>query len=330
MLRNLTIHLFCPLLMVACAANPSGAPADPAGRGARDADQSNRAAAASPTAGQPVAYINGQPLAWSRIQEPLLEASGGTVLAELVLDQQVQQRLGDRSLIVTPALIDTERDLLARTFSVDADVATRLVRELRERRGLGPDRWQRFLARNAGLRLLVQDEVAVSDQAIQQAYQQRYGPRYEVRLIVVPSFREAGKAVEQARGGDEFRTLVRLYSVDPSRSQGGLLEPISPEDATYPAAVRAAMVKLEPGQVSDPIALEEGFAVIRLERKLASQPVAIEQVREELRALVRVQMEQVMMRRLARQLLDQAQVMALNPTLARSWKQQREQGTPEP
>lgn len=274
--------------------------------------------------GKVVAYIDGRPLGSDQLLGPLIEASGGQVLAELVLESRVARELNARGLRVTPEQVAAERDLLRQTLDPDPNEAERLLAQLREQRGLGDARFRRLLTRNAALRLLVQDEVEVSDATVREAYELRYGPRYEARLIVTADVATAGQVIQRARAGESFIDLAIAHSTDVSRAQGGLLAPISPVDPTYPASIRSALTQLQPGEVSEPITIENGLAVLKLERKIDGGAVQFDDVKEALSRKVRRQVERMHMQRLARTLLERADVLILDPGLDQSWKDQKD------
>lgn len=278
-------------------------------------------AAQETSGGRALVYIGGEPIDWHSLQPSLIEAYGGQVLAELVLDRMVTQRLAQQGIVIESAQLEAEKAIFIDSMGGDnPDESHRLLQAMRRRRGLGERRLALLLKRNAGLRLLVQDEVEISDMAIDQAYRFEYGPRYEARLIVAGSLQEAADLVRRARGGESFVDLVVAHSQDASRAQGGLIGPISPVDATYPQAVRAALQSLQPGEVADPVALDDGFAVLRLERKIDGPDVALEDVRDELALRVRRRVERMLMQRLARAMLAEADVIVLDPALHESWK----------
>lgn len=281
------------------------------------------AAPAQPEA-RPAALLNGGALDWGSLQRPLVEASGGQVLQEVVLGRLLDQELAKRGQTVAQPQIEQERRMLMTTLDSDPNQAARLLEAVRKRRGLGEQRFAALLRRNAGLRMLVQGEVQVTDALLRQAYEEGYGPLYVVRLITVNSLDQAGEVVRRARAGDSFIDLAVELSTDSSAKQGGLLPAISPADATYPQALRTLLPKLKAGEVSDPLALETGFAVVRLERKIEPVPVEFESVKNELTERVRRQVEQGLMQRKARELLNQAEVLVLDPALAEAWQQQRE------
>ncbi len=270
-----------------------------------------------------LAMVGDRAVTLGSIQQELIEAAGGQTLLEVLLDRMVHDRLAKRGTPVTADDMAQEKEALLASLSDQPDTAQRLLTELRARRGWGERRFAGMLQRNAGLRKLVQAEVQVTPASIQQAYDLEYGRKYETRLITTDTFPQATALLARARGGESFSDLAVQQSTDESRAQGGLLPPISVEDTTFPAAVRAAVKTLSPGQVSDPIALDKQFALLKLERILPAQAVPVDAVKERLTRAVRRQMERQGMERLAREMIGQANVTVLDPALQKSWRDQR-------
>jgi parvulin-like peptidyl-prolyl isomerase len=77
------------------------------------------------------------------------------------------------------------------------------------------------------------------------------------------------------------------------------------------------------GDVSDPILIENGYAIVRLERKIEAQSVQFDDVKEQLERQTRRDLQQGLMQRLAREILAKSNVNVLDPALARSWSWQR-------
>jgi len=327
MTRNFFIIGILSINLAACQSDgPPGGGA--AAKSGNSNIQSNGAAGDSPTT-RVVAYLDGRPIGHNDLQASLYEAAGGLVLAETILDRRIQLRLTQRSLSLTPVQIDAEKTALLKSLDPsNDDQAVRLLRELRRRRGLGDVRFEQLLQRNAAMRLLVQDDVKISDPEVNQAYAIEYGPRYEVRLITVENLSLASQLVRRARGEgvppESFIELAVRNSTDASRVQGGLLAPVSPADGTWPDGVRKAVVLLEEGIVSDPIAIEKGFAIIKLERKIPAKPIQLQAVQADLTARVRRNTERVLMQRLARTMLNEVELIVTDRTLRESWAQQKE------
>jgi len=285
--------------------------------------QSTKAKGRTPDAARPVAMLEGEPVSLGDIGPALLEASGGTILSEWVLGRAIDKSLSQQGLKISKQALDAEIDILRSSLSSHADQGQKLLDQIRRRRGLGAYRFDRMLRRNAGLRMLIRDKVQVNDPALRQAYDMEYGPRYETRLIVVETLAKASDLVAQAKAGKSFADLAVQHSTDPSRKQGGLLSPMSPADMTYPKAVRSAVAKLKVGQVSAPIGLENGFALLRLERKIDAKSIKFDDVKDELSERVRRRLEQIHMQRLARQMLTQADIIVLDRQLKAGWDQAR-------
>lgn len=281
------------------------------------------APASSASAASPIAYARGAAVYLEDLRRPLLSEAGGQALADWVLDRELARELGQRGLALKQADVDAERRAMLATLSPDENEAARLLRDLRDERGLDDASFDAFLQRSAALRKLV-GEVDVSDAAVQQAYALRHGSRYAVRLLVVPTLREAQRVRERLAAGASFESLANESGEGGVRAMegGGVLEPMSPADPSVPRAVASVLPTLQPGQVSDPLSVEGGFAVLKLERVVAGDGEAMDRARPELERLVRLRGQRVRMAELARELVAGAGVRVLDPTLERSWARQ--------
>lgn len=280
------------------------------------------------TAKAPAAYIDSTPVSKDELYAVLLEIGGGQALAELLLDRALSKRLTQEGLALSPADIQAEQDRLLNSLSEDRDQAVRLVKQMRADRGLGEQRYAALLGRNAGLRKLISDNIKVSEAAVRQAYALAYGKRYRVRLITAASAQTLTKVRRRALAGESFTELAIELSTDLSAQQGGLLSAFSPLDATYPKSIRDAAARLttesEGKRISSIIALPQGYALIRLEEVVTPQGPPLEQIRARLESAVRLDLERIRMQQLARALIDQANVIVLDPELDKAWKRQRD------
>ncbi|MHC4997294.1 MAG: foldase protein PrsA [Planctomycetota bacterium] len=271
-----------------------------------------------------VAVINGETVAWGAVRQMLVEASGGQVLSEWVLSFAVEKELRRLGLSIRDADVAREKSLLLAQLADDPDQAALLLERLRSERGLGDRRFELQLRRNAGLRKLIADEVEVTDEMIAAEYGRQHGPTTSVRMILVERLTDAQVVKNRLSQGESFMDLALEMSVDSSRLRGGLLPLISPWDDTFPRSIRTAAGALAEGQVSDPIALDGGFAILRCERKLRGSGVDLPSVVGAMEAAVRDRAEQVLMTRKSRVLLDQAEVSVLDADLNESWRRVRE------
>jgi len=277
---------------------------------------------------RPPAMLDGSPISWRTLRTRLAEAAGGAILEEVALDRLLEREARREGVEVTERDLERERRILLETLVAagageDASGSLRALEAVRRVRGLGEARFEALLRRNAILRALVADQIAVTEASIEQMYALDYGERRLARIITSPTLPEAQRALEDLRAGRTFGEVAAERSTDPSARRGGVIEPISPADPSYPAAVRTALERLEPGQTSDPVAIEGGYAILRLDRVLASSDRSIEDLRPVLEERARRRQERLRMGALADRLLEQARITVFDPALGRSWRQRR-------
>lgn len=269
----------------------------------------------------PAALVNGQAVEWPQLRDLLAETAGGAILEELILDKLLSQRLVRERQTVDAAAIESERLLMMEVLDSDPTRAALSLEAVRQRRSLGDRRFQLMLKRNAMLRALVKDDVEINETMIRSQYEQLYGPKYRVRLITSATMNEAATALSRIRAGEPFAEVAALVSTDAASAQrGGLLDAISPYDASYPMALRQVLADLEEGDLSPIIPLESGFALVQMVQRVPRSNVAYELVKTDMARAARLAQERILMDNLARQLLNSADVAVLDPALNDGWK----------
>ncbi len=255
-------------------------------------------------------------------------AAGGAVLRELVLDRLIARELSVRGVTVTDEAVQSEKRYLAVTLaretSASPDQIEQLVAAMRQSRNLGGIRFEQLLRRSAGLRALVAPDVTVTDDELRAAYEVRHGVKYRCRVILVETEQEAERIRSELAGGTvgldvRFAEAAALRSRDPSASRGGLSEPMSPSEGAYPAAVRAALGRLKPGEVSPVIVADGRFALLLLVETIPADGVTFEAAEAEVREAVRRRNERVAMDDTALRLLRVARVVIPDRALDWSW-----------
>ncbi len=287
-----------------------------------NSDRPGNAAAAGPLfylRGEPVGYTQG---AGGGIGAAMLDAAGGQAVADLVLEHDLRDRLAERGVDLDDEALDVERRKLLSTLSDDPDNAARLLAQLRDARGLGDRRFASLLWRNAALRLLIRDDVTIDEPLLRQAYAVNHGPRVQARILTAATLAEARGARRRIAAGEAFADVAAELSTDASGPRGGLLPPISPADPTYPRGIREAIANLEPAALTDLLSLDSGYALLQGVRKLPADGVTFEDAKPELERGLRTRLERLRMESLARTLLQKADVVILDPTLAQRWQQQ--------
>ena len=311
-----TLPAACLLCLFACA--PSG----DATRPGLAAHQETTILDATIDA-RPAALVDGRMVQWSELRPLLNEAAGAEVLQEVVLDRMLEAELARAGVLIRPDDVDRERHLFYTTLDPDPDVSARLARALRDRRGLGRQRFGRLLERNAGLRALVAGQARVRPETVQRMYEILHGPKRQARIMVLPDLPAAEEAHRRLADGAFFGDLAVALSTDASAARGGLLEPISRADAAYPRAVRETLWALEVGEISPPVLVDSGYALIRLVSELPADGADAEEARPRLERLARLDQERLLMDRLARRLLRSATVTVIDQALQKSWEARR-------
>ena len=91
--------------------------------------------------------------------------------------------------------------------------------------------------------------------------------------------RKAEGIVKELRTGADFAALAKKYSEDASTAaHGGVLGTLGRKD-DYQPAIKSAVFAMRPGQVSDPVALPNGFYILKVDEVV---PQPYEQVKDEI------------------------------------------------
>jgi len=272
---------------------------------------------------RPAALINGRSVSWGELRPMLSEAAGAEVLQEVILDRAIERALNDAGLTITQDAVDAERALLLITLSDDPNTALRLLEELRARQGLGTVRFRTLMHRNAALRMLVQPRVRVTEEAAQRMHDTIHGPKRQARLMTLPTLAQARQVAERINQGELFSDLAVELSTDASASRGGLLEPISKSDGSYPDVLRSTLFALEQGELSRPMLIDDRYVLIQHVRDVPGDDVTYLEVRDAMRQEVRQQQERALMDQYARELLREASITIFGESLNESWRMNR-------
>ncbi len=270
-----------------------------------------------------VALVDNTPIHADDLAPGLFEMAGREALREQVLDISLRSELARRGLSVSSEAVDHERALFNERISTSGREGGPgvMAQEVYRARGLGPVRRRAMFWRNAALRLMVGDAAQASEADIDAAMELAYGPKIIARVIVTENERDAAEVLRllgPSPSPSVFARIAEQYSIDPTSSRGGLLQPIHLADTNYPVAVRESLGVMAPGSLSGVIPIADGSAVLLKEGSVAaSTPPA--SARERLRRELELQLERSAMDALARRLVSQARVDVLDRSLGWSW-----------
>jgi peptidyl-prolyl cis-trans isomerase C len=202
---------------------------------------------------------------------------GHMIIAGASLPEQYRQ-LPDEVLFT--GILDqlVQQAALAATYEGDLPARVRLSLE-NETRSLTAGE---VIERNMAMPL--------TEEEIKAAYEAQYndvdaGEEYNASHILVETQEEAAALKEELDGGADFAALAREKSTGPSGPGGGLLGWFG--KGMMVPTFEAAVIALEPGDVSDPVETQFGWHVIKLNETRKTEAPSLESVREELELQLR-------------------------------------------
>jgi len=129
----------------------------------------------------------------------------------------------------------------------------------------------------------------VSDDEVEAYYQENKKEfileQVRVRHILVKTLPEAQKIKRRLDQGEDFITLVRQYSISPSKARGGDLGYIE-RGRVGKEFGQAAFSLKRPGELSDIVKTTFGYHIIRLENRQGPRQRTFFEVQEEIRKLL--------------------------------------------
>ncbi len=131
---------------------------------------------------------------------------------------------------------------------------------------------------------------AITDEALQALYDEKYAnaepsQEYNAAHILVETEEEAKAIKDEIDAGADFAEVAKEKSTGPSGPNGGDLGWF--EKGMMVEPFEEAVVKLEPGQVSDPVQTQFGWHVIKLNEVRLKEAPSLEDVRADLEAELR-------------------------------------------
>lgn len=214
----------------------------------------------APTADTVIATVNGTEI-----------TLGEMLIARSELPQQYQTLPDD---VLFTGLLDqiVEQQLLADQLENETQRMTFALNNQR-----------RSLAAGEVITTLVDE--AITDDAVQAAYEEMVAgaepeTEYNAAHILVETEEEAIAIKEELDAGADFATLAQERSTGPSGPSGGDLGWFG--QGRMVAPFEAAVVALEPGQISDPVETQFGWHIVVLNETRIQAAPSLEELRPEI------------------------------------------------
>lgn len=281
----------------------------------------------------PIATVNGKPITRDRFLDLLIRAHGMSVLGQLIALEVTRQAAEAQGISITPDNIRAEYDKTLEQISspvrttsqpaMDKQARERILTRMLGRRGLSRDEFNLAMERNAYLRKLAEKQIKVDERALREHYEKMYGERVQIRHIQLSNWRDVSKVLQLLKGGSDFAEIARVHSQNVmTASDGGLLPPFSRDQDDVPPLLREAAFKLQLGQVSSPLKIDEDYHVIMPVKRFPKSSVKFEHVKEVVRMKLIDQLLPEVMDQLERELVEQARkrIVITHPELRRQFQ----------
>ncbi|MBC8201342.1 MAG: peptidylprolyl isomerase [Planctomycetes bacterium] len=242
----------------------------------------------------------------------LIEIAGNEVINDYVLRVALKRQLDAHSLHITSSDINAEEILFHLAYS---DLSRESMEQILLQRGYGPVRKQNLLWRNAALRKLVASDVSVTEASIRRMYEIIHGVSYPARIIVTTTHKEANEVFNQLQEGVSFSDLATKFSIDPSASRGGLVDPIPVADPLWPEPIRAVLPTTKLGEYTNPIFIGDRWILVLVTGKSITSGTSFEEAKEQVKKLAKLAQERFLMEKLASELQAQQSITFFNDAL---------------
>jgi foldase protein PrsA len=234
---------------------------------------------------QIVARIGDRAFTYEEFKDRLERTYGSEVLNQLLDREAVEQEA--KSLGIWVDTSEIERDL--ERMQAGYESKEQFYRIMLEQLGLSEkdlreDSYYKLLAEKIAVRM-----IRVSDEEVEryiQSHPEEFRSYIQFRIfqIVVATREEAQAVLTELAKGVSFEALARQRSLDPtSAASGGDIGWVDSDDRFVAPEIIAVAKALNPGELSRPIALEQGYVIIRLEQTKEIHRRVDDEIRERIR-----------------------------------------------
>lgn len=149
--------------------------------------------------------------------------------------------------------------------------------------------WREQIRYSILLEELLTKDVVVPEEEIKQFYQNhkdsfKIAPSYHLSHIVINNEEEAKQIVQELKEGSSFQALAAEQSLDEmTASNGGDLGFVPEHSDHIPKEYIEHAKQLKPNQWSDPIQIDQQFAIIYLHEKLDGVQYSFDEVKDQIR-----------------------------------------------
>ncbi|HEX8342626.1 MAG TPA: peptidylprolyl isomerase, partial [Tepidisphaeraceae bacterium] len=241
-----------------------------------------------------IARVGNTEIRSSELQGPLLRAFGFDVLMYVVQRDLARDACVGQGLTVSPKDFAAEREwTLNQMFTAVPEGQTReklLDQFLAQPKPRDQMRttaeFDVLIETNTYLRKLAEKAFrrSLTEEDVRRQFDQTYGAHVKARHIMVSNMQEAMSVKARLAAGEEFAAVAKAVSRNPNTApKGGELPQFTKFDKRIPENFRNVAFALNEGDISDPVAAEGSYHVIKLDQRVEPKAVKFEDVKESVR-----------------------------------------------
>jgi foldase protein PrsA len=208
-----------------------------------------------------------------------MEARYGQVVLKDLIDQKVIEQLAEKYKIkVSDQAIEHELRLIQTMYGSNEQI-----------KGTDEEKWKEQIRYSLLLEELLTKDAIVTEEEMSAYFSDNKSlfnvpTSYHLSHIVVKTEKDAKETVKELEQGSSFSALAMERSIEEfSANQGGDIGFISEEDDRYPGQYVDQAKKLDKGEWSKPIEVNNGYAIIMLQQKLEGKNYTFNQVKGQIR-----------------------------------------------
>jgi foldase protein PrsA len=208
-----------------------------------------------------------------------LESRYGKDVLKDMIDQKVIKEMAAKYKIkVSEDDVEREYRILQTTYSSPT-----------ENKKTTEKKWKEHIRNSLLQEEILTRDVKVSDKEMKAYFEANkelftIPTAYHLSHIIVKSSNEAEKAIKELSQGSSFAALAMERSIEEfSANEGGDIGYIMEGEERYPSEYLNAAKKLKKGAWSEPIKVEQGYAIVKLEGEMKGKKYSYKDVKQQIR-----------------------------------------------
>jgi foldase protein PrsA len=264
-----------------------------------------------------VARVGSRDFKLSVLEEQLLQKHGRELLNQLIDREALRLESEEQAIKISREEVDAELKRMQQGYESEEQFYDAMLSQIgMSKEDIREDVYYKLL-----LEKIATKNIQIKDLEINQyikEHPEEFGVTSMLRIQQITSQNEeqAKRTLELAKSGKDFAVLAKDRSLDTATaSDGGDLGWVEDSDPFISQEILKAARKMKVGDISGPVKIEEGYAVIKLKDKKEQSKGTPEQIKESVRKLLSLQ-KAPPMQDIIQSLRDKYKAVIIDPELA--------------